>query len=100
MSSLISGITSQDTKEVCLLPAALNGGNAYQTVYTVLGTEIAIGIFPADLNGNRFDTCFITVQIVKDFYLKALFLSPTAVHTVQHAAPVTGLCSACTCIQT
>ncbi len=52
-SSLMSGITSQETKEVCLFPAELNGGGTHQTVDAFFRLEIPVGIFSVDLEGHR-----------------------------------------------
>ena len=47
----------------------------------------------------RFDTCFLTIQIIQHFHFKSFGRSPSGIHTVQHACPVTGLGAACSCMQ-
>ena len=71
----------------------------HQSVHSVLRTQISVCILTVNLHGDRFDSRFLAVQEIQYMGLKALALSPAAVHAVQNAAPVTGLGSACPCVQ-
>ena len=84
----------------CLsLTCCIERRNTHQTVNSLLWFQITVSICSVYLESNRFDTCLIAVQIIQHFQGKSFLICPAAVHTVKHTAPVTGLCSACTCIQ-
>ena len=81
------------------LALGVEGGNPDKTVYAFFRFQIAVSVLAVYLEGNGLDARFFAVQIVQDFHRKALFLSPSGIHTVQHAAPVTALCAACARIE-
>ena len=62
---------------------------------TLFGFEIAVGIFSVNLEGNGLDARLIAIQIIQHIHCKTMFVRPSGIHTVQHARPVAGLCSAC-----
>ena len=81
------------------LSSCVERGNTDQTVNSFLRLQKSVCVLSVYLESNGFHTSFISIQIVQYFDGKALALSPACVHTVQHAAPVAGFCSAGSCIQ-
>ena len=81
------------------LALGVEGGNPDKTVYAFFRFQIAVSVFAVYLEGNGLDARFFAVQIVQNFHGKALFLRPSGIHTVQHAAPVAALCAACARIE-
>ena len=83
------------------LPFSLGveGRDSHQTVHALFRLEIAVGVFPVHLKGDGFDARLIAVQIIQDLYAEALFLGPSGIHAVEHAAPVAALRSARTGVQ-
>ena len=77
----------------------IKGRYTHQTVHPMLRAQISVCILTVNLHGDRFDSRFLTVQEIQHMGLKALALSPAAVHAVKYAAPVTGLGSARPCVQ-
>ena len=71
----------------------------HQTMDAFFGLQIAVSVFAVDLNGNGFQTCFVAVQHIQHFHLKACFCSPFGVHTEQHVGPVAGFCAAGTSVK-
>ena len=68
-------------------------------MYALLGLQITVSIFAVDLEGYGLDPGLVAVQIVQHFCTETVTVSPLHIHTVQHAGPVTGLGSACTCVK-
>ena len=81
------------------LALGVEGGNPNKTVYAFFRFQITISVLTVYLKGNGLDARFFAIQIVQDFHGKALFLCPSGIHTVQHAAPVAALGAACACIE-
>ena len=81
------------------LALGVEGGNPDKTVYAFFRFQIAVSVLTVYLEGNGLDARFFAVQIVQNFHGKALFLRPSGIHTVQHAAPVAALCAACARIE-
>ena len=78
----------------------VKGRNPHQTVDSSLGLQIAEGIASVNLNGHGLDSRFISVQIIQHLCCKSMLICPSAVHPVKHAAPVAGLSSSGSGIQT
>ena len=49
------------------LSSRIERGNTYQTVNTFLRLQKSVCVLSVYLEGNRFDTSFIAVQIVQNF---------------------------------
>ena len=81
------------------LALGVEGGNPDKTVYAFFRFQITVSVLAIYLEGNGLDARFFAVQIVQNFNGKALFLRPSGIHTVQHAAPVAALCAACARIE-
>ncbi|MMZ62724.1 hypothetical protein D1872_249430 [compost metagenome] len=73
--------------------------NSYQAMYTLLCFEVSVCIEAFYQQGNAFDSCLISRQIIQCLHLKATFLCPTSIHPQQHLAPILRLCSTCTRMQ-
>src|SRR5579884_3661255 len=64
---------------------------ANQTVRADLRAQVAIGVAPANLDGDTFDTSFLTLVIFADLGAEMMALGPTHVHTKQHLRPILGI---------
>ena len=73
----------------------IEGGDAHEAVYSFYGLQVAVSVFAVYLEGNGFDSGFVSVEVIEDFQGKALAFRPSGIHTVQHVHPVTCLRSAC-----
>ena len=73
--------------------------NTDETVNAFFRFQIPVSVFAVDLECHGLHTGLITVQKVEFLDRKAFAFCPSGVHTVQHAAPVARLGSACTCVQ-
>ena len=65
----------------------------------MLRFQITVSILTIDLQSNRLVTCLVTIQKIEHLNLKASFLSPSLIHTAQHARPVAALGAAGTCMK-
>src|SRR5215471_12766910 len=63
-------------------------GNAYQTMHTVLGLEIAIRVAPRDFESGALDPRFFARLEVEYFVSIPVRLGPPNVHPQQHVRPV------------
>jgi len=77
----------------------IEGGDAHEAVYSFFGLQVAVSVFAVYLEGNGFDSGFVSVEVIEDFQGKALAFRPSGIHTVKHAAPVAAFCSACACVE-
>jgi hypothetical protein len=56
--------------------------NTNQTVHTFLGFQISIRMQPIYLKCHGFDTRFLTIQIVENFYRETFLLRKPRIHTI------------------
>ena len=66
-------------KRSLALSCRVEGRNPYQTVNPLFRLQVAIGVLPVYLEGNRLNARFLSVQIIQHFHLVA-FLSAHLVY--------------------
>ena len=71
------------------------GGDTYESVYSSLTLEEAIGLVTFDLHGHGLDTGLFAILPVGDGGLIALLVAVAGIHAGKHRGPVLALCTAC-----
>ena len=86
--------------ERCLsLALRIKRRDTHQPVDAFLRFQITVCVLAVNLESHRFNSGFVSIQIINHIKRKSFTLRPSCIHAVKHTAPVAALRAARACVQ-